>query len=69
MQVKKVRQAMEEPDGLSYEKNKPHGLDVDAMISIIKGMDNPAYIVLQENGRYTEIVTYKDKGVNAQSPF
>lgn len=62
MQVEKARQAMEESDGIYYENNRPHGLDVDAMISIIKGMDDPAYIVLQENGRYTEIVTYKDKG-------
>ncbi len=29
------------------------------MISIIKGMDDPRYIVLQDNGRYVEIVRYR----------
>ena len=58
MQVKKAQQAMsEEVTRSSIER--AHGLSSDDMIAILKGMDNPTYIVYQENGRYAEIVRFE----------
>lgn len=62
MSVGKVRQAMDEEDGASYGSNRPHGISDDGMIELIKKMDDPAYIVYQiDNGRYSEVVRYRDK--------
>ena len=65
MEVGKVRQAMEEDIGSGHGGTRQHGISVNGMISIILGMDDPAYIVYQENGRYTEIVRYFDDGGKA----
>lgn len=44
----------------------PHELSVDDMISIIKSMADPEYIVYQKNGRYVEVVAYNtEDGKNA----
>ena len=64
MNVGKVRQAMEETDDADVD-NKAHGIDVDGMLTIVEKMNAPAYIVLQENGRYVEVVKYYDKGKHA----
>ena len=61
MEVGKVRQATEEDDGIVYENNRPHGISEEGMVEIFNGMGDPAYIVYQENGRYVEIVRYRDK--------
>ncbi len=58
MNVEKAVQALEEE--AFDEKNRSHGISVDGMIEIIKGMDDPAYIILQKNGRYVEVVRYYD---------
>ena len=58
MQVKKAQQAMsDEAPRSSIERS--HGLSSDDMIAILRAMDNPAYIVYQENGRYAEIVRFE----------
>lgn len=57
MNVGKVRQAMEEGE---YAGGRGHGISREGMMAIIKGMDDPAYIVEQENGRYVEVVRYYD---------
>lgn len=56
--VKHLIQNMEEEDGFSYGNDRPHGLSKDDIIAISKGMGNPAYIVLQKNGRYAEVVSF-----------
>lgn len=61
MEVGKARQAMEESEFESDGDTRYHGIDVDGMIAIINGMDDPEYIVFQENGRYVEVVSYYDK--------
>ena len=61
MEVGKVRQATEEDDGIVYENNKPHGITPTGMVEIFKQMGDPAYIVYQPNGRYVEIVRYRDR--------
>lgn len=57
-QVKHLIQNMEEDDGSSYGKERPHGLDIDDVVEISKRMGHPNYIVLQENGRYSEVVSF-----------
>lgn len=60
--VKHVRQNMEEPeDGADYGGETPHELSADGVVAIAKAMTRPDYVVLQENGRYAEVVTVKDK--------
>ena len=61
MEVGKVRQATAEDDGIVYEKDRPHGISAEGMVEILKGLGDPAYIVYQANGRYAEIVRYRDK--------
>ena len=57
MQVKKAQQAMsDEAPRSSIERS--HGLSSDDMIAILRAMDEPTYIVYQENGRYAEIVRF-----------
>ena len=58
--VEHLRQNMEEVDGRSYGEERPHELSVDDIITISKKMGDPAYIVLQKNGRYAEVVSYYD---------
>ena len=58
--VEHLRQNMEEVDGQSYGEERPHELSVDDIITISKKMGDPAYIVLQKNGRYAEVVSYYD---------
>ena len=64
MQVEKVRQAMANEEQW-YGENKttrPHNLTDDDIISIIRAMNTPKYIVYQtDNERYVEIVKYKSK--------
>jgi len=58
MQVKKAQQAMsDEITRSSIER--AHGLSTDDMIAILRAMDEPTYIVYQENGRYAEIVRFE----------
>ena len=60
-EVEHLIQDMEEEDGLSYGKHRPHGLEIDDIISILKEMGNPAYIVKQNNGRYAEVISFYNK--------
>ena len=59
--VEHMRQNMEEDDGRHYGKNRPHGLNIDDIITISREMGDPSYIVLQENGRYAEVVSFYNK--------
>lgn len=61
MKVEKVRQATEEDDDIEYEHDRPHGISAYGMVDIFRGMGDPAYIVYQKNGRYAEIIRYRDK--------
>lgn len=56
-----IRQNMEEEDGQSYGSERPHGLSVEDIITISEKMGDPSYIVLQENGRYAEVVSFYNK--------
>ncbi len=58
--VEHLRQNMEEVDGKSYGEKRPHELSTDDIVTISRKMGDPAYIVLQKNGRYAEIVSYYD---------
>jgi hypothetical protein len=58
-EVGHLRQAMDEDSGSYDPKHRPHNISPSEMISIIKGMDDPRYIVLQDNGRYVEVVRYR----------
>ena len=60
MNVGKARQAMEPDTGDSGARQ--HSIDVEGMIEIVKNMDHPTYIVLQENGRYVEVVPFYGGG-------
>ena len=62
MQVEKIRQSMatEEEWRAENKTSRAHDLSSDEVISIIKAMDQPKYIVYQtDNERYVEIVKYK----------
>ena len=69
MQVEKIRQAMatEEQWRNENKTSRAHELSSDEIISIIKAMNTPRYIVYQtDNDRYVEIVKYKSsKGKEA----
>lgn len=57
--VEHLFQNMEEEDGATYGEGKtPHGLSIDDIVEISKQMGHPQYIVLQENGRYAEVVSF-----------
>ncbi len=58
--VRHLRQNMEEVDGQSYGEERPHELSPDEIVTISTKMGDPAYIVLQKNGRYAEVVSYYD---------
>ena len=58
--VEHLRQNMEEVDGRSYGDERPHELSPDEIVTISRKMGDPAYIVLQKNGRYAEVVSYYD---------
>lgn len=57
-EVEHLIQIMEEDDGGDYGDHRPHGLDVDDIIKVLQKMGDPSYIVLQENGRYAEVVSF-----------
>ena len=59
--VEHLKQNMEEEEGLSYGEERPHGFSVDDIITISRKMGDPSYIVLQENGRYAEVVSFYNK--------
>ena len=58
MNVGKARQAMSEDYGEMGKRQ--HEISTESMLDIIRGMDDPSYIVLQENGRYVEVVPFYD---------
>lgn len=60
-QVEHLRQNMEEDEGASYGENRPHDLSIDDVVTISREMGNPAYIVLQQNGRYAMVVSFYNK--------
>ena len=59
--AKHIRQNIEMEDGQSYGEERPHELEIDDIITISEKMSDPAYIVLQSNGRYVEVVTFYNK--------
>ncbi len=63
--VEHLRQNMDEEDGQSYGRLRPHGFSVDDIITISEKMGDPSYIVLQKNGRYAEVVSFYN-GSNKQ---
>ena len=60
-EVEHLIQTMEEDDGRDYGNHRPHGLDVDDIVNVIKEMGNPLYIVFQQNKRYAEVVSFYNK--------
>ena len=56
--VEHLRQNMEEEDGQSYGEERPHGFSVEDIITILRKMGDPSYIVKQKNGRYAEVVSF-----------
>ncbi len=56
--VEHLRQNMDEDDGTSYGGKRPHNLTPDDIVAISKEMGHPAYIVLQNNGRYAMVVSF-----------
>ncbi len=56
--VEHLRQNMEEDDGTSYGNKRPHNLSVDDMVKISEKMGDPSYIVLQNNNRYSMVVSF-----------
>ena len=59
MSVEKVRQAMSSPLEWAKEGNartRAHDLSENDIISIIRAMDKPKYIIYQPDGRFAEIV-------------
>ncbi len=60
-EVEHLAQDMEEDDGQPSGEHRPHGLEPDDIIQVLKKMGAPAYIVLQKNGRYAAIVSFYDK--------
>ena len=60
-EVKHLRQMMDESEGSYNSEHRPHNISRYDMIEIIKAMDDPAYIVYQANGRYSEVVRYRSK--------
>ncbi len=56
-----LRQNMEEIDGQSYGQARPHELSIDDIITAIRKMGDPSYIVLQKNNRYAEVVSFYNK--------
>ena len=61
VEVKHIRQNMEEEDGQSYGDHRPHGFSIGDIITISRKMGDPSYIVLQENERYTMVVSFYNK--------
>lgn len=59
MNVKKAIQTMEEGGATYYGNRRPHEIDPFDFAQAIQKMDDPLYIVHQENGRYTEIVSFR----------
>ncbi len=59
MNVKKAIQTMEEGGATYYGNRRPHEIDPFDLAQAIQKMDDPLYIVHQENGRYTEIVSFR----------
>ena len=59
--VEHLRQNMEDEDGQSYGKKRPHEFSVGDIITISRKMGDPTYIVLQANGRYAEVVSFYNK--------
>ena len=58
MEVGKAYQAMAQKR--LGDESRPHKLSVDDMVSILRGMNDPQYIVYQgKNGRYVEVVPYQ----------
>ena len=61
-EVGHLRQTMDEEAGSYTPGKKPHGIEPYEMLEILRRMDDPVYIVLQKNGRFAEVVRYKNKG-------
>jgi hypothetical protein len=61
VEVKHIRQNMEEEDGQSYGNHRPHGFSIGDIITISRKMGDPSYIVLQENERYAMVVSFYNK--------
>lgn len=59
MNVKKAIQTMETGGATYYGNRRPHEIDPFDFAQAIQKMDDPLYIVHQENGRYTEIVSFR----------
>lgn len=59
--VRHIRQNMDEEDGQTYGRERPHGFEPDDIITISEKMGDPAYIVLQNNGRYAEVISFYNK--------
>ena len=59
MNVKKAIQTMEEGGATYYGNRRPHEIDPFDLAQAIQKMDDPLYIVHQENGRYTEVVSFR----------
>lgn len=59
MNVKKAIQTMEAGGATYYGNRRPHEIDPFDFAQAIQKMDDPLYIVHQENGRYTEIVSFR----------
>lgn len=59
MNVRKAIQTMEAGGATYYGNRRPHEIDPFDFAQAIQKMDDPLYIVHQENGRYTEIVSFR----------
>lgn len=59
--VNHLVQIMDEDDGRDYGKHRPHGLEIDDVIKVLRGIGNPTHIVYQRNGRYAVAVTFYNK--------
>lgn len=60
MYVDHVRQITEESEGRDYGDNKrPHEIIPEDLVEIIKKMNNPADVVIQNNKKYAEIIHHK----------
>ncbi|MBO7293476.1 MAG: hypothetical protein J6V07_06045, partial [Clostridia bacterium] len=59
--VNHLMQIMDEDDGRDYGNHRPHGLEVDDIIQVLRGIADPKYIVYQNNGRYAAVVSFYNK--------
>ena len=65
MQVEHVRQVTEEAEERDMKGGKrPHQIGSDEFVELMERMDDPNQIVLQQNGRYAEVIHYRTKDGN-----